>query len=129
MSCATAAGHLARLPTAECRASYVKAIVALVMVTYTAAKQIVARLMDAVDPALVDQARTALAEVAQVNTVDSVRLRWIGHGVPAWPPPPCTLTPPERIRPDQVTRPTRLREDNPIVPPILPTPYQSRAGH
>lgn len=32
---------------------------AIAMVTYTAAKQIVARLMDAVDPALVDQARTA----------------------------------------------------------------------
>jgi len=53
--------------------------VAIATVTYTAAKQIIARLMDAVDPALVDQVRTALVAVPQIDTVDSVRLRWIGH--------------------------------------------------
>lgn len=52
---------------------------AIGMVTYTAAKQVVARLMDAVDPALVDQARAALADIPLVDAVDSVRLRWIGH--------------------------------------------------
>jgi cation diffusion facilitator family transporter len=57
--------------------------VAIALVTYTAAKQIVARLMDAVDPALVDQARHALARVAQIDAVDSVRLRWIGHALHA----------------------------------------------
>ncbi len=67
--------------------------VAIAMVTYTAAKQIVARLMDAVDPALVDQARTALAGVSQVDAVDSVRLRWIGHALHA----EVDLTVPEQL--------------------------------
>ncbi|HEY6423714.1 MAG TPA: cation diffusion facilitator family transporter [Pseudonocardiaceae bacterium] len=57
--------------------------VAIAMVTYTTAKQIIARLMDAVDPMLVEQARTALAGVPEVDTVDSVRLRWIGHALHA----------------------------------------------
>jgi cation diffusion facilitator family transporter len=53
--------------------------VTIAMVTYSAAKQIVARLMDAVDPALVEQARSTLVSVPRVEEVDSVRLRWIGH--------------------------------------------------
>jgi cation diffusion facilitator family transporter len=53
--------------------------VAIVMVTWTAARQIIARLMDAVDPALVERVHVALLAVPQVDTVDSVRLRWIGH--------------------------------------------------
>lgn len=35
--------------------------------------------MDAVEPALVDAADAALANVPGVHTVDRLRLRWIGH--------------------------------------------------
>ena len=35
--------------------------------------------MDAVDPDLVDAAEAALCEVPGVRSVESVRLRWIGH--------------------------------------------------
>jgi len=35
--------------------------------------------MDAVDPDLVDAAEAALRDVPGVRSVDSVRLRWIGH--------------------------------------------------
>ncbi|MGH3629668.1 MAG: cation diffusion facilitator family transporter, partial [Sciscionella sp.] len=52
---------------------------AIVTVTYSATKQILARLMDAVDPGLVEQARAVLAALPQVAAVDAVRLRWIGH--------------------------------------------------
>jgi len=66
---------------------------AIAMVTYTAAKQIMARLMDAVDPALVEQAHTALADLPQVDIVDSVRMRWIGHALHA----EVDLTVPEQL--------------------------------
>lgn len=56
---------------------------AIVGVTYTAGKQIIARLMDAVDPVLAEQARAALAGLAQVDMVDSVRLRCTGHALHA----------------------------------------------
>ena len=35
--------------------------------------------MDAVDPDLVARARTAIGGVEGVTSVDSLRLRWIGH--------------------------------------------------
>ena len=57
--------------------------VAIASVTWGAAKQVLARLMDAVDPALVDQATAALREVDGVVAVDRVRLRWIGHALRA----------------------------------------------
>jgi cation diffusion facilitator family transporter len=53
--------------------------VAIAMVTWTAAKHILARLMDAVDPILIDQAETSLRAMPEVAAVDRVRLRWIGH--------------------------------------------------
>jgi len=53
--------------------------VAIAMVTWGAAKQVLARLMDAVDPALVDRAHHTLAALPATKTVDRVRLRWIGH--------------------------------------------------
>lgn len=53
--------------------------IAIAMVTCSAVKQILARLMDSVDPALVGQAREALAESPDVTAVDTIRLRWIGH--------------------------------------------------
>jgi cation diffusion facilitator family transporter len=56
---------------------------AIAMVTWTAAKQILARLMDAVDPALVDRAEAILRTIPEIVTVDRVRLRWIGHAMHA----------------------------------------------
>ncbi|MGD9531906.1 cation diffusion facilitator family transporter [Pseudonocardia sp.] len=52
---------------------------AILAVTWSAGRQVLARLMDAVDPGLVERAGTALAEVPGVERVDRVRLRWIGH--------------------------------------------------
>ncbi len=52
-------------------------------VTWGAARQVLARLMDAVDPALVEQATAALRDVDGVVGVDGVRLRWIGHALRA----------------------------------------------
>ena len=57
--------------------------VAILSVTWGAARQVLARLMDAVDPALVEQATAALQHVDGVVTVDDVRLRWIGHALRA----------------------------------------------
>jgi len=56
---------------------------AIVAVTWTAARQVLDRLMDAVDPALVDRAEAALRSVAEVRAVDGIRLRWIGHALHA----------------------------------------------
>jgi len=56
---------------------------AIATVTWGAAKQVLARLMDAVDPALVEQATTSLRDVEGVVDVDRVRLRWIGHALRA----------------------------------------------
>ena len=52
---------------------------AILVVLRGAARDIYRRLMDAVDPDLVDSAEAALREVPGVGSVDSVRLRWIGH--------------------------------------------------
>jgi cation diffusion facilitator family transporter len=53
--------------------------VAILAVLRTAARDIYRRLMDAVDPALIDAAETALAAEPEVLAVRSVRMRWIGH--------------------------------------------------
>jgi cation diffusion facilitator family transporter len=53
--------------------------VAILAVLRQAAREIWRRLMDAVDPALVDQAERALRETPGVLGVGQVRLRWIGH--------------------------------------------------
>ena len=52
---------------------------AIVAVLYQAAREVYRRLMDAVDPALVDQAEHALGATAGVAGVGPVRLRWVGH--------------------------------------------------
>ncbi len=54
-------------------------MVAILAVLRQAAREIYRRLMDAVDPALVDQAERTLAATPGVLGVGSVRLRWIGH--------------------------------------------------
>ncbi|MHB1472258.1 MAG: cation diffusion facilitator family transporter [Dermatophilaceae bacterium] len=53
--------------------------VAILAVLRGTARDIYRRLMDAVDPDLVDAAEAALRDVPGVLRVDSVRLRWIGH--------------------------------------------------
>ena len=53
--------------------------VAILGVLRSAARQVFARLMDAVDPALVDQIEHVLGHTVGVRQVESVRVRWIGH--------------------------------------------------
>ena len=53
--------------------------VAILIVLRGAARDIYRRLMDAVDPALVDAAETVLRGVPGVVAVEALRLRWIGH--------------------------------------------------
>lgn len=53
--------------------------IAIVFVLKDAARQVYRRLMDAVDPALVDKAEGVLRRVPGIRDVTTVRLRWIGH--------------------------------------------------
>lgn len=53
--------------------------VAILVVLRSALRDIYRRLMDAVDPDLVDRTGVALADTPGVVGVDAVRLRWIGH--------------------------------------------------
>jgi cation diffusion facilitator family transporter len=53
--------------------------VAILAVLRQAAREIYRRLMDAVDPELVDQTERTLRSVPGVLDVGDVRLRWIGH--------------------------------------------------
>ena len=57
--------------------------VAILVVLRGAARDIYRRLMDAVEPELVDEAERALASVPGVLAVESIRLRWVGHRVRA----------------------------------------------
>jgi cation diffusion facilitator family transporter len=52
---------------------------AILAVLRGAVRQVGARLMDAVDPALVDQAIASVRSVAGVREVRELRIRWIGH--------------------------------------------------
>jgi cation diffusion facilitator family transporter len=56
---------------------------AILVVLKDAAVQMWRRLMDAVDPALVQRATRAAAEAEGVQAVSEVRARWIGHSVHA----------------------------------------------
>lgn len=53
--------------------------VAILVVLKGAATEVFRRLMDGVDPTLVDQAEKALLSTPGVTGIDSVRLRWLGH--------------------------------------------------
>jgi len=53
--------------------------VAILAVLRQAGREIYRRLMDAVDPALIDQAEQTLRAAAGVLDVGQVRMRWIGH--------------------------------------------------
>jgi divalent metal cation (Fe/Co/Zn/Cd) transporter len=57
--------------------------VAILAVLRQAAREIYRRLMDAVDPALVDQVEQTLRATPGVLGVGQVRLRWIGHSLRA----------------------------------------------
>ena len=57
--------------------------VAIAMVLKDAAREVYRRLMDSVDPALVDTAEAALREVDGVLGTGQVRMRWIGHALRA----------------------------------------------
>ena len=53
--------------------------VAILAVLYQAAREVYRRLMDAVDPVLVDQAEHTLRATPGVLGVGRIRLRWVGH--------------------------------------------------
>jgi cation diffusion facilitator family transporter len=55
--------------------------VAILAVLRTAVRDVFRRLMDGVDPALVDAAEAALAAEPGVTAVRSVKMRWIGHRI------------------------------------------------
>jgi cation diffusion facilitator family transporter len=57
--------------------------VAILFVLRDAAREVYRRLMDAVDPALVDQVHDVLAATDGVLEVGTVQLRWIGHSLRA----------------------------------------------
>jgi cation diffusion facilitator family transporter len=57
--------------------------VAILAVLRQAAREIYRRLMDAVDPALVDQAEHTLLATPGVLDIGQVRMRWIGHQIRA----------------------------------------------
>lgn len=52
---------------------------AITLVLRDAAREVLRRVLDAVDPELVDRAEGALREVEGVRAVGELRLRWIGH--------------------------------------------------
>jgi cation diffusion facilitator family transporter len=54
---------------------------AILMVLKDAAKEVFRRLMDAVDPALVDTAERALRAVDGVRGIGQLRMRWVGHAL------------------------------------------------
>jgi cation diffusion facilitator family transporter len=53
--------------------------VAIAGVLRSAIRQVGARLMDAVDPALVDRAAAAIAKADGVVEIENLKIRWIGH--------------------------------------------------
>lgn len=53
--------------------------IAIVGITWNAIKAVWFRLMDAVDPAIVDRLEATAQAVEGVNAVDSVRAHWVGH--------------------------------------------------
>jgi cation diffusion facilitator family transporter len=53
--------------------------VAILAVLRGAARDVYRRLMDAVDPTLIDQVTHEASEVCGVRSVDHVRVRWVGH--------------------------------------------------
>ena len=57
--------------------------IAILAVLRTAVRDVFRRLIDAIDPELVDAAEAALAAEPGVTAVRSVKMRWIGHRIHA----------------------------------------------
>ncbi|MCI2419768.1 cation diffusion facilitator family transporter [Saccharopolyspora sp. K220] len=57
--------------------------VAIVSVLWGAAKEVFARLLDAVDPELLTKAESTLADTDGVWGVSGLRMRWVGHNLTA----------------------------------------------
>lgn len=53
--------------------------IAIVFITWEATKTIWYRLMDAVDPELIDRAETVISENVGVLEIRRIRMRWVGH--------------------------------------------------
>jgi len=53
--------------------------VAILAVLRTAVRDVFRRLMDGVDPSVVDTSEAVLADVPGVRAVRRVRVRWVGH--------------------------------------------------
>lgn len=62
-----------------CAPAWLAGSVCTVAVVRRGKREVYRRLMDAVDPTLVDQAEATLRAVTGVRDVTSIRLRWIGH--------------------------------------------------
>jgi cation diffusion facilitator family transporter len=77
-----AAGVAAGFPLADPVVGLV-ITVTILAVLRTAARDVYRRLMDAVEPQLVDRAEAALLATPGVTAVRAVRLRWIGHALHA----------------------------------------------
>jgi cation diffusion facilitator family transporter len=58
-------------------------VIPILQVVWSAARTIWERLMDAVDPQLVDAVEREAAQVARVERVHGVRVRWLGHSLEA----------------------------------------------
>jgi cation diffusion facilitator family transporter len=55
--------------------------VVILFVLRQAASQVGARLMDAVEPEIVEQMETVAMSVSEVQEVERLRVRWLGHGL------------------------------------------------
>ena len=53
--------------------------IAILFITWDATKRIWYRLMDAVEPEIVDQVESAVASLPWVQAIKRLRLRWVGH--------------------------------------------------
>jgi len=79
---AGALGVMAGYPLADPLVGLLITAVILVVLKQ-AAGQMLGRLMDAVEPDLVDKVETIAASVPEVQSVDRLRLRWLGHTLEA----------------------------------------------
>ncbi|GAA3373481.1 cation diffusion facilitator family transporter [Streptomyces racemochromogenes] len=77
-----AAGSAAGLPAADPVVGLLITL-AILLVLKDAAREVGRRLMDSVDPVLVDTAEHALRDVPGVLGVGQLRMRWIGHSLRA----------------------------------------------
>ena len=75
---AGAAGVAAGYPAADPIAGLLIAVMILVVLK-DASRDVLMRMLDGVDPTILDESEAVLREVAGVEDVGAVRIRWIGH--------------------------------------------------